>query len=280
MFRDEFKERYTTIPFAVYRARYKGATTATVTHYHRETELISMTAGAAEFYINSERCCAKKGDLLVIPPYALHRGYTVGDEPCSYDCICFDSGLLCDESLKNGLESQSLTVIPLVSGELPYGELIREYIEKAMLACEKKDAGWELEAVGNISMLFAILKKNRFIVQDRNDTGDIIFGRKVMDYLAKNVSAQITSRDAARELYMNQSYFCRLFKKTFGCTFEKYVLIYRLEKARLLLANTSLPVTDIAFSLGFCNCSYFGKVFKERFNVTPTSYRRSTTDAN
>ena len=145
---------------------------------------------------------------------------------------------------------------------------------------EKKDAGWELEAVGNISLLFGILKKNRFIIQDRNDTGDIIFGRKVMDYLAKNVSAQITSRDAARELYMNQSYFCRLFKKTFGCTFEKYVLIYRLEKARLLLANTALPVTEIAFSLGFCNCSYFGKVFKERFNVTPTSHRRSTTNAN
>ena len=233
-----------------------------------------MTGGAAEFYINTERYSAKKGDVLIIPPYALHRVYTVGNEACSYNCICFDSGLLCDESLKSSLESQAFSVISLIECYSHHSNMIQEYIEKATIACENKESGWELESVGNISLLFAILKKNSFISPNHNSVNDTALGQKVMLYIMKNLSTPITSRDAARELHMNQSYFCRLFKNAFGYTFEKYVLIYRLEKARLLLTTTVLPVTEIAFNLGFCSCSYFSKAFKERFNMTPTSYRK------
>jgi quercetin dioxygenase-like cupin family protein len=74
MLNDEFKQRYTTIPFAIYKARDVNGAQEVITHYHREIELIAIIEGSAEFYINSKCYFAKKGDILIIPPYALHRG--------------------------------------------------------------------------------------------------------------------------------------------------------------------------------------------------------------
>lgn len=275
MFNDEFKERYTTIPFAVYRAYCAEGIKEVITHYHREIELISITEGSAEFYINSKCYPVKKGDVLIIPPYALHRGRTAEHELTSYDCICFDLQLLCDEILKNGLESQALSIISADRGCSSDSEQLQAYIKKARIACEKNEAGWELEAIGNISLLFGFLKKNHLISQNFESKTETLFGEKVMTYIRQNAFCPITSRDAANALYMNHSYFCRLFKKTFGSPFEKYVLIYRLEKARLYLTNTTLSVTEIALHLGFQSSSYFCKTFKERFHTTPLSYRKT-----
>ncbi len=271
MFNDEFKERYTTIPFAIYQACCAIGTQEIITHYHREIELIAITEGSAEFYINSKRYLAKKGDILIIPPYALHRGSTTDNVLSSYDCICFDSQLLCDKNLDNGLESQTFSLIP---NEAPCAKQLQEHIKRAVIACKENEIGWELEAVGNMSLLFGILKKNSFIPQSVENNKETLFGEKVMTFLLQNSSCHITSRDVANALYMSPSYFCRLFKRTFGYPFEKYLLIYRLEKSRLYLKNTTLPVTEIAFRSGFQNCSYFAKTFKERFHITPLSYRK------
>lgn len=275
MFNDEFKEQYTTIPFAIYQAYCATGTHEVITHYHREIELIAMTEGSAEFHIHSQCYPVKKGDIVIIPPYALHRGFTTNNVKSSYDCICFDLQLLCDKSLENGLESQAFSIISLISSESPYANQLQEYIKRAVIACKKNETGWELEAVGNMSLLFGILKKNYFIAQKSERNKETLFGEKAMTYLLQNSSCHITSRDAANALYMNHSYFCRVFKRTFGYPFEKYLLIYRLEKARLYLTNTTLHVTEIAFRLGFQNGSYFGKAFKERFHTTPLSYRKN-----
>ena len=103
MLKDEFKERYTTIPFAIYQAYCEKNVKEVITHYHREIELIAMTEGSAEFYVNSQAYPVSKWDILIVPPYALHRGRMAQDTKTSYDCICFDLQLLCDESLKKEL---------------------------------------------------------------------------------------------------------------------------------------------------------------------------------
>ena len=278
MFKEEFKERYTTIPFAFYRAERSAEHREVITHYHREIELIAMTKGTAEFYIQSKGYSLQEGDVFIIPPYALHRGYTAQGVESAYDCICFDLQLLCDKSLKDGLESRAISAVSLISGGDSCAKQLRAYIQNAVAACRENVSGWELEAVGNLSLLFGVLKKNGLLLQEHESKKETLFGERVMDYLNQNASGPITSRDAAKALYLNHSYFCRLFKKTFGYPFEKYLLNYRLEQARLYLLDTDLSVTEIAFRAGFQSCSYFGKTFKARFRATPLAYRKMKTD--
>ena len=145
-------------------------------------------------------------------------------------------------------------------------------------ACECGGAGWELEAIGSISLIFGILKRNGCFFSTLKNENDNTFAQKVMDYIASNYSTQLSSTDIAVDFYINNSYFCRLFKKTFGCCFSDYVLTYRLEKAKILLNTTNYGVTEIAFRCGFNGCSYFGKAFRERFGTSPLAYRKSCTN--
>lgn len=275
MFQDEFKERYTTIPFAIYQACRVCGGKEVIAHQHKEIELISMTEGAAAFYVNSHPYPMKKGDVLVIPPYAIHRAQTAKGTITSYDCICFDLRLLCDEALKKELEGNMFSAEHLVGGETPDTAHLAALIHGACAACSGNQPGWELEAVGNMSLLFAVLKKNACFSPALQDKNGKDFARAAMAYIADKFAEPITSRIAADALHMSQSYFCRLFKQVFGCRFEKYILAYRLEKARIDLMNTKLPVTQIAFQTGFNSCSYFGKMFKEKYGVTPLAYRKS-----
>ncbi len=275
MFKEEFRERYTTIPFAIYRADCTQKAKKLITHQHRETELICITEGSADFYINSQRYEMKKGDSLIIPPYALHRAQTSAKEPTSYDCICFDLDLICDEQLKRGLETGTISGKAWIKSDSDCASRVREYIGNAVFACEKQEAGWEMIAMGNMSLLFGVLKRDGFFTQGTYPSKDTDFGKKVIKSIISGYSSRISSRDIANELYMDHSSFCRLFKKTFGCCFTDYILAYRLEKARIYLSRTALPITEIAFRVGFNDCSYFCKVFKKRTGSTPLSFRKS-----
>ena len=179
MFRDEFKERYTTIPVAIYEANSTHGAKEVITHQHREVELICMTEGEAIFYINSQRYELKKGDILMIPPYALHRAHVLEHVITSYYCICFDLTLLCDEPLRQGLEAPSVSLNnPIVGGSAP-AQQAQKYIENAFFACEKKTTGWELCAVGNLSLLFGLLKCHGFFVQGKGSSKDGSFEKTI-----------------------------------------------------------------------------------------------------
>ena len=275
MFNDEFKERYTTIPFAVAATDASFVSREVITHQHGEIEIISVERGSADFYVDSRPFHIKSGDVLIIPPYALHRGLTSSEEHTVYSCICFDTSLLCDTELENSIKSGKCSIGGVISEALSYTARIREQIKAAVSACENKELGWELEAVGNMSLIFSTLKKNTAATDTSEKSREANFGKLAMTYIIENYKTDATSKTASEALHMNHSYFCRIFKRTFGCCFANYVLAYRLEKAQIYLRRTSLPVTEIAFSVGFNNCSYFGKAFKERFGTSPLSYRKA-----
>jgi len=275
MFRDEFKERYTTIPFAIYGVQHLERVKEIITHQHRELEIICITEGSAVFYIDSREHRMQKGDILIIPPYSLHRGHTSESKPTSYYCICFDTALLCDEELRCSLETKSLSIAGKISSEFDSDNRLMGYIESAFLACEAGEAGWEMAAVGNISLLFAALKGNGFFSQVTATEKSPSFSKDAMQYVIKNYSKNITSRDAACELYIDHSLFCRSFKKNFGSCFTEYIRAYRLEKAKTYLKNTDMSVSEIAYKTGFNDFSYFCKVFKKSLGLSPLAYRKS-----
>ena len=144
----------------------------------------------------------------------------------------------------------------------------------AYLACEGKAAGWELDAVGSLSLLFGHLKRKGAFSPCSRAERDTDFGTRAMTYIVASHASDITSRDAANALYMNESSFCRAFKATFGCCFSQYLLAYRLEKSKLCLARSDQSVTEVAFQVGFNDCSYFCKVFHRSVGVTPLAYRK------
>lgn len=100
-----------------------------------------------------------------------------------------------------------------------------------------------------------------------------LYVKKAVEYTMKNYTSDITVDILCKELNINKSYFCKLFKEDTGYTYSNYLNIYRIEKSKKLLINTNMSLLDIAISVGFNSQNYFTMVFKKITNMTPTLYR-------
>ena len=78
---------------------------------------------------------------------------------------------------------------------------------------------------------------------------------------------------AAIACHMSASHFSRIFTKEHGTSFRRYLLGYRLERACEFLAMAEIPVKQAAFAAGFNDCSYFDRVFRRRYGMTPRDYQ-------
>ena len=272
MLKDGFKASYTTIPFATYKKRPGPTEGAFVTHHHKEIEIISMTSGKVEFTVDSVNYELSEGDILIIPPYSVHRGRT---EPnSSYDCVCFDMSIIWDQRLARELEKGTLTVLgPIRSTEIYTAELC-DHISRSMTAHLEKKNGWEMEVIGRMSLVVSAALRHGYFKKREGQMRENLFCKNVIDYVVAHYSEPITSATAAAALYLNNSYFCRLFKKNFECNFSDFVNQYRIERAKVLLGNNDLSVSEVAIATGFNSFSYFCKIFKIAVGISPSDYRK------
>lgn len=98
---------------------------------------------------------------------------------------------------------------------------------------------------------------------------------KSLSLVDKTYMRAISDETVAHQLGLSTSHFRFLFKRVTGQPFHKYLMSVRLERARSLLLDTSLPVSQVAENVGFSGLSHFSRVFTQRFNVSPTSLRRT-----
>ena len=84
----------------------------------------------------------------------------------------------------------------------------------------------------------------------------------------------ISPEQVARKLALSPRYLQQLLQET-GLTFSERVLELRLQRARQMLAEERVKISDVAFACGFNEVSYFNRCFRRRFGDTPTGCRRN-----
>ncbi|XEC95577.1 response regulator [Paenibacillus tarimensis] len=94
-----------------------------------------------------------------------------------------------------------------------------------------------------------------------------------LEYIHNHYKTNISLSDVASRLYLNPSYFSRIFHQEMGETFSKYVIHLRLKKAKALLRQTPLRIYEIADEIGYKDVRHFVKTFKETEGVTPAEFR-------
>lgn len=95
---------------------------------------------------------------------------------------------------------------------------------------------------------------------------------RALRYVEENYAGKITSAKAAALCNLTTFQFSRLFKETYGLTFQEYVIRFRLREAGRLLKNPNAHVSDVAFLVGFNDPSYFTKVFRRYTGVSPSRF--------
>lgn len=98
--------------------------------------------------------------------------------------------------------------------------------------------------------------------------------KNAADYIKLNYSKPITLADLYKSGYISRSVFFSVFKEITGYTPCAFINTVRIERAKNMLADTNLPIADIAQECGFCSQSYFNCIFKNKTGVTPFKYRQ------
>lgn len=96
---------------------------------------------------------------------------------------------------------------------------------------------------------------------------------EVLYYINENIQNSITVGELAKIANFSEYHFIRRFRDAVGMTPRKYIITVRMEHAKYLLKNTTLPVQEVGYACGYVSDSMFCTVFKEHLGVTPTAYR-------
>jgi len=97
--------------------------------------------------------------------------------------------------------------------------------------------------------------------------------RRAIEFMHDNFGRELALEEIAAAAYLSEYHFARLFKQITGVTPHVYLANVRLERARKLLAETALPISEIAAMVGYQSQSHFSKMFKSVAGITPRAYR-------
>ena len=96
---------------------------------------------------------------------------------------------------------------------------------------------------------------------------------KALHYINENYMQQISCDTLSSELNYSISYIQYVFKKEANITIKAQIIKTRLSKAKHLLSHSQISITDIAFACGFSDSNYFSTAFKNKYGISPKSYR-------
>jgi AraC-like DNA-binding protein/ligand-binding sensor protein len=115
------------------------------------------------------------------------------------------------------------------------------------------------------------LTANRMTVQDAEAEPPMI--RRAKAHIAGHYGDPIGLDEIARAMHVSTFYFCKMFKKATGLTFTDYLGRVRVEKAKNLLLNPHLRVSEIAYTVGFQSLTHFNRIFRKVTGEAPTDFR-------
>jgi len=98
--------------------------------------------------------------------------------------------------------------------------------------------------------------------------------KRVTGYIAAHLADDVTLGELAAIVGLSPYHFCREFKRATGLPPHRYQITLRVGRAKELLANTMMPIGDVAAAVGYGDQSQLARLFQREIGVSPTKYRR------
>ena len=270
-------------------------------HWHDEVEFTWIEDGSIDYDINFETFRVQKDDLLLISPHTLHSAHALKEEEMISESLVFHLDMLgyqtpdaCTIKYISPLLKGKYRFIPVIRAGAPgHEELLQCFREMltgvedknhSPLLCREVTPGENRKREGNelymkelLFRFFRLLYQNGYVVKNENSATDSELERKlktVLTYIREHYTEAMTIEDLAEVCHFSQAHFMSFFKKFAGMTCVEYINHYRLSRVAASLAQSDQPVMEAALENGFHNISYFNKLFRKEFGVTPKQYRK------
>lgn len=239
-------------------------------HKHPEIlEILLITAGEGEFYIDGKRYPIEAGDVIVCDAGSVHDILPSKGGPWATSCIGLTNVNI------SGLKENCLLPVGAPTkyrAESIFFELnsIAKLID-CHIDTQNKRNGFLCSCLGQV--ILEILLDNIENIAPIKIPKNQDFIDAALKYVEQHYTGDVTLNDVAKEFHMTAYYFSHLFKKCIGYPFMQYVIRRRIGEAQSLLMNTTLGITEVASISGFPDSSHFSKLFVKHVGISPQKYR-------
>lgn len=210
---------------------------------------------------DGETFSLKNGDIAYVPSGKEYT-FTVNERDEDYGCTYGINFLLFDDLHQRVfLENNQI---------IPDANHLREYFHKMS---EISESG--THSYAELHSIFYKIISSLSEGEKHNNIKNFPAIKKGIDYLENDTSLSLSVLEIAKMCNVSQNYFCRLFKAYSGMTPQEYILNTKIEKAKVLLNETSLSVYEVSLQCGFQDSSYFCRLFKKKTGVSPKTFKKT-----
>ncbi len=261
-------------------------------HSHGEFEIMYIASGSCSIYRwtaedTEEVWRMKEGEYVIIDGGTRHKLEVVKGVRCRI--LNLEIALLPPSGGNGGntieqfcVQSKSLrdffklpaSIYKCYDGEGTLHTIITE-IHKQLQ--NPTDAG-EHRVMQNLCLAQLLVELGRQRSKKYRSDGGSKYVSRTLSYLNSNYDKDIKVEDIAAKIGVSAAYLQRLFKEQTGKTLVDKINELRIEKAKVLLETSSLPVTDIAISVGFNNRQHFTYTFRKLTGCSPSVYSKHKGD--
>lgn len=218
------------------------------------------------------------GDCGITKPHVYHRNCSMSDTPYERYVLKVRTEIfqpiidiigetelnnICQNYLRFTKESQEII-------HSMYDEILNEYTKNSPYS--------QLILQGMVYKLFFYMYENHIPSElDKHTLYVKKFDERIHNaliYIENSLMYGSPIEEVAASVSLSPSHFSRLFKAVTGSSYTDYLTDVRLQHAQILLGTTSLSISEIATKLGLANGNYLCTLFKKKYGVAPTEYRR------
>ena len=229
-------------------------------HSHKGWEIYVHCGGRVAYSIGGEIYALEAGDVIVCRPGDLHNAVYEAATVHEYKCLWISVGPDSEQGrlLEGAMTRHKYTPDPQISRQ----------IDAAFSALFESSPSEQRRLVLRI---VALIQGSGAV------KGTPLYGpprqlKNVIAYIDENYCSIASMAELAENNYISLPTLNRLFKKYMGITPNDYLNLKRITRGRALLEE-GLSVTDVAVQLGYSSCSYFIRLFKEQYGMTPYKYK-------
>ncbi len=252
-----------------------------IEHSHNFWEIIIINGGNGKHWLEGQSFPVSTGDVFLIQERQRH--YFHDQQNLELINVLYDPELL-------GLPEGELRKLPGYSAMFMLEPQHRRHhrfssrlqrldlapaiqiADKIETATNEKDAGWEVTSLTALQELIIYLSKC-YVSADSPDATSLLRVADVIALIEKEYMTPWNLNDLVRTANMSKGNLIRVFKNATNQTPIEYLIEIRIQKAMDLLRKTNLPISEIAYQVGFSDSNYFSRHFRDKVNSSPKEFR-------
>ena len=235
-------------------------------HSHNLFQWYCVVYGKVETSIAGRVYLLGPQDSVLIPP-GWQRAPRCHEKPPGYLYVMFENHTLVLDNLPEKVLATPTELRPDLSA------LVRELHQPG-------ENTYELVEALVVRLLVGLQRAQQVQGQSSKDTPHNKLTQpavveQVEAFMQRNLQRSLSRADLAQVAHLSPTHLARIFRQATGRTLTERLIELRITSAKQLLLESTLPVSEISFQVGYASFSHFTRLFRQKVGVSPSDYRRS-----